>query len=488
MSDHYPDAIMLSRIAERAMRDLGFEPRAPEAALRAASKLADVPRAGDGVRDMRGLPWSSIDNPESRDLDQIEAIERAGADTILYVGIADVDACVPRGAPIDAFAHANTTSVYTGVRTFSMLPDRLSFDLTSLVEGKPRLAMVYETRIAADGRAGKVTLTRALVENSAKLDYPSVSAWLEGTGPAPAAIARSRALEDQLRGQDDLARRLGARRREAGAIDVETEETRPVVEKGRVTALVAARQTRAGSIIEELMIASNAAVACALDDAKAPSIRRVVKQPERWTKIVAYAAERGAQLPAAPSSVALAKFVDTMRRERPGEFADISLAIVKLMGRGEYVAHAPGSREIGHFGLATLEYTHSTAPNRRYVDLVTQRILKGLGEGVAGGHLAYSLTELAAVAERASEREVAAQKVERRVRKSAAASLLRSRVGERFEGIITGAADKGTFVRIDRPHAEGKVVEGARGLRVGDRVTVTLLSTDVERGYIDFAA
>ncbi|MGH7436589.1 MAG: RNB domain-containing ribonuclease, partial [Polyangiaceae bacterium] len=224
MSAHYgPDASTLSRIAERVMRDLHFEPLAPEAALRAAAELPDAPRAGDGVRDMRDLQWSSIDNPESRDLDQIEAIERAGAETILYVGIADVDACVPRGAAIDAFARTNTTSVYTGVRTFPMLPDRLSFDLTSLVEGKPRLAMVYATRIGADGqRVGKVTLTRALVENRAKLDYPSVSAWLEGSGPAPGAIARSRALEEQLRAQDDLARRLGARRREAGAIDVET--------------------------------------------------------------------------------------------------------------------------------------------------------------------------------------------------------------------------------------------------------------------------
>jgi exoribonuclease-2 len=484
MNNHLgSDATTLSRIAERAMKERGFEPRVPEAALRAAAALPDTPRAGDAVRDMRDLPWTSIDNPESRDLDQIEAIESAGAETILYVGIADVDTCVPRGSTIDAFAHTNTTSVYTGVRTFPMLPDRLSFDLTSLVEGKPRLAMVYATRITADGRVGKVTLTRALVENRAKLDYPSVSAWLDGTGPAPAAIARSRALEEQLRGQDELARRLGARRKEAGAIDVETEETRPVVEEGRVTALIAARQTRAGRIIEELMIASNAAVACALDDANVPSIRRVVKEPERWAKIVTYAADRGATLPAAPSSAALAQFVETMRRERPGEFADISLAIVKLMGRGEYVAHAPKSQEIGHFGLATLEYTHSTAPNRRYVDLVTQRILEALG-----ARPAYTLPELVAVAEHASEREAAAQKVERRVHKSAAASLLRSRVGESFVAIVTGAADKGTFVRIDHPHAEGKVIEGARGLRVGDRVTVKLVSTDVERGYIDFAA
>jgi exoribonuclease-2 len=478
---HGPEASSLSRIAEAAMRDLGFEPRVPDAALAAADAAPKTPSADRAVRDLRDLPWTSIDNPESRDLDQIEAIDATAGGTRLYVGIADVDAYVAKGSAIDRFARANTTSVYTGVRTFPMLPERLSFDVTSLVEGKARLAVVYETEIARDGTIGEVKTSRALVQNRAKLDYPSVTAWLEGSGPVPEGLADDPLLQAQVRGQDDLARLLGDGRKRAGAIDVDTEETRPVMEDGRVTELVAAKQTRAGRIIEELMIASNRAVARALDAAEVPSVRRVVKEPERWAKIVTYAGERGVKLPAAPSSLALAQFVDTMRRDKPGDFADISLSIVKLMGRGEYVAHAPGSRELGHFGLATLQYTHSTAPNRRYVDLVTQRLVKTLGEGAP-----YGLAELAQIAEHASEREVAAQKVERRVRKSAAASLLRSRVGERFEGIVTGAADKGTFVRIFRPHAEGKVVEGGRGLRVGDRVTVTLLDTNVERGFIDF--
>ncbi len=476
-----PDAASLSRIAEAAMRELRFEPEAPAAALRQASEAPEAPPPDAEVRDLRQLPWTSIDNPESRDLDQIEAIEAVGGGTRLYVGIADVDAYVPRGSAIDRFAHTNTTSVYTGVRTFPMLPDRLSFDVTSLLAGKPRLAVVYETEIGKDGAVGKVKTYRALVENRAKLDYPSVSAWLDGAGPEPRGLT-SRELEAQLRGQDDLARVLGEARKRAGAIDVDTEQTRPVMEDGRVTALVPAKQTRAGRIIEELMVASNYAVACALDAAGVPSIRRVVKAPERWAKIVAYAGERGVVLPGAPSSVALAGFIEAMRRERPADFADISLSIVKLMGRGEYVAHAPGSREIGHFGLATTQYTHSTAPNRRYVDLVIQRLVKG-GKGKGGP---YALPELSQIAEHASERESAAQKVERRVQKSAAASLLQPRVGQRFEGIVTGAADKGTFVRIFDPHAEGKIVEGARGLRVGDRVTVRLLDTNVERGFIDF--
>jgi exoribonuclease-2 len=482
MSLHGSDAAVLARIAEEVMRELKFVPHPPGDALRQASDAPETPGATADVRDMRDVPWSSIDNPESRDLDQIEAIEPLSDGTRLLIGIADVDALVPRHSPLDRFAGANTTSVYTGVRTFPMLPERLSFDVTSLLEGQPRLAIVFETLIGRDGSIGPVTISRALVKNGAKLDYPSVSAWLDGTGPMPHALAARPELQSQVRGQDELARSLAHARKLAGAIDVDTQETRPVVDNGVVTGLVADKQDRAGGIIEELMVASNFAVARALDAGNVPSIRRVVKQPERWAKIVTYAGERGTKLPAAPRSIELARFVEKMRRERPDEFAEISLSIVKLMGRGEYVAHAPGAREIGHFGLATLEYTHSTAPNRRYADLVTQRLVKGMSRGAS-----YPIEQLAEVAAHASEREVAAQKVERRVRKSAAASLLRSRIGQKFEGVVTGAADKGTFVRIFQPPAEGKVVEGARGLRVGDRVTVTLRDTNVERGFIDFA-
>lgn len=479
MSRHGPDAHMLARIAEEVMRDMKFLPYPPQDAIDQAANVPDAPHA-DGIVDLSKLPWTSIDNPESRDLDQIEVTEKISDGIRLLVGIADVDAFVPDGSPIDRFAHANTTSVYTGVRTFPMLPDRLSFDATSLLAERARLAIVFETIIGSDGSIGAHKNYRALVHNHAKLDYPSVSAWLDG-GPIANGLQNKADLQSQVRMQDELANVLREARRRDGALDVDTEQTRPVVENGEVTALVPQKQDRAGRIVEELMIATNRAAARTLDEAKSPSIRRVVKQPERWQKIALYAAQRGVKLPATPSSIELSKFVEKMRAERPAEFPEISLAIVKLMGRGEYVSHAPGAQEIGHFGLATMEYTHSTAPNRRYVDLVTQRIVKKLGRGAA-----YSLDRLTEIAAHASEREASAEKVERRVHKSAAASLLKSRIGERFQGIITGAADKGVFVRLFHPHAEGKIVKGQQGLRVGDKVTVTLQDTDVQRGFIDF--
>jgi exoribonuclease-2 len=474
------EASALYRIAEEVMREHKFIPHPPDVALRQAEAAPEAPDLA-GARDLSDLPWTSIDNPESRDLDQIEAVEATSDGTRLYVGIADVDTSVPAGSPIDRFAAVNTTSVYTGVRTFPMLPERLSFDVTSLVEGRPRLALVYEFTVGKDGSFGPLKAGRALVRNAAKLDYPSVSAFLDGRGPPPRAIEGKAHLVDQLRAQDDLARLLAEARKRDGAIDVDTGEVRPVVQDGEVTGLVPDTQDRAGHIIEELMVASNRAVARALDASNVPSIRRVVREPERWERIVAYAAQHGVTLSSEPSSPELSRFVEAMRRQRPDEFAEISLAIVKLIGRGEYVAHAPGTREIGHFGLATAEYTHATAPNRRYVDLVTQRLLKGMARGRA-----YGVEELAAIATHASERESSAAKVERRVRKSAAASLLRSHIGQRFAGIVTGASVKGTYVRIFHPHAEGKVVEGPRDLRVGDRVTVKLRHVDVERGFIDF--
>ena len=322
------------------------------------------------------------------------------------------------------------------------------------------------------------------MQNKAKLDYPSVSAWLDGQAHPPAALMNEPALRAQVELHDRLARTLAEARRREGAIDVDTAEVRAVVDDaGQVTGLVAHRQDRAGSVIEELMIASNRGVARALDKAGLASIRRVVKQPERWARIIAYAAERGTTLPPAPSSQALSRFVDEMRRTRPDEFAEISLAIVKLMGRGEYVAHAPAEREIGHFGLATMEYAHATAPNRRYPDLVTQRILKAQARGARPP---YGRDELAAIAERCTRMEAQAEKVERRVQKSAAAQLLQHRVGSTFAGIITGASDKGVFVRVFEPIAEGKLVHGGHGLAVGQRVRVRLRGVDVEKGFIDF--
>jgi exoribonuclease-2 len=480
------DPTMLARIAERAMIERGFQPEPPPEARHEAERAAPADTLVDGARDLRALPWTSIDNPESRDLDQIEAAEPASDGTRLFVGIADVDHFAPPGSAIDRFAGANTTSVYTGVRTFPMLPERLSFDLSSLVEARPRAAMIVETLIGADGTVGPARCYPALVQNRARLDYPSISAWLDGHAPPPPPIADEPTLRAQVELHDRLARTLADARRRAGALDVDTAEVRPVVDAaGHVVGLAPHHQDRAGAIVEELMIASNRALAGALDAAGLPSIRRVVKEPERWARIVAYAAERGATLPERPSALALSRFVEEMRRARSHEFAEISLALVKLMGRGQYVAHAPSQPDVGHFGLATNQYTHATAPNRRYPDVITQRLLKALARGQRAP---YTVDALAPIAERASLMEAQAQRVERRVQKSAAAFLLAERVGQSFDAIVTGASDKGTFVRTLAPIVEGKVVRGGAGLRVGDKVRVKLRDVSVERGFIDFEA
>ncbi len=467
-------------IAGSAMLEKGFLPEPPPEAL-AQAEAARPAGPEAALRDLRALPWTSIDNPESRDLDQVEASERVGGGYRLWVGIADVDHFVAAGSPIDLFAQHNCTSVYTGARTFPMLPERLSFDLSSLNAGVPRRAIVIETVVGADGEVGEGKVYAALVENHAKLDYPSVSAWLDGTGPQPAALAARADLAAQVEMQDALAVLLGEGRRRAGALDVDTAQPRAVLDQqGKLVGMADHHQDRAGNVVEELMIASNRTVAKALDARGLTSIRRVVKAPERWAKIMKYAAERGHTLPEAPSSLALSKFVARMRSERAAEFSEISLSLVKLMGRGEYIAHRPGTVEVGHFGLATEQYTHATAPNRRYVDLITQRL--------ALSRHSYDEATLATLAARASERAAAAEKVERRVLKSASAQLLVDRVGEVFDGLITGASDKGVFVRIFHPAAEGKVVRGERALEVAAHVKVRLRDVDVERGFIDFEA
>jgi exoribonuclease-2 len=479
------DTALLSRIAERVMTERGFTPSPPPEAADQADRAREI-SPDVGVRDLRQLPWSSIDNPDSRDLDQIEAVEKIDRGVRLYVGIAEVDAIVRQESPIDRFAGHNTTSVYTGVRTFTMLPERLSFDLTSLVADRTRLAMVIETIITPDGEVTQGKIYPAQVQNRAKLDYPSVSAWLDGHGPPPGRLATDAILRDQLELQARIARLLAEARKRNGALDVDTAETRPVLnERGEVVDLAVRTQDAAGGVIEELMIASNRAVAQALDAAGCPSIRRVVKRPERWARIVSYAAGLGGKLPPEPDSVALSKFVDQMRKTHTAQFAEISLALVKLMGRGEYVAHRPGMKDIGHFGLATDQYTHATAPNRRYVDLITQRLLKSLA---APDLRTYDFDALSQVASHASEREAEAEKVERQVHKSAAAMLLSSRIGQVFDGIVTGASEKGTWARIYRPAVEGKVVSGERGLQVGDRVRVRLRDVNVDKGFIDFIA
>jgi exoribonuclease-2 len=474
------ESALLAATADRAMTERGFIPHPPPEALADAAASTALQNAA-GAKDFSALPWTSIDNPESRDLDQIEAVEAVDGGLKLYVGIADVEHCVPFGKAIDLFAGHNTTSIYTGVRTYPMLPERFSFDLTSLVAGQKRLSVVVETLIATDGTVKSGAVYTAVTLNKAKLDYPSVSAWLDGKAPPPPGLADNPGLQKQIQLQDGLAKSLNAGRKRLGALDIDTKEVQAVVDaQGTVTALVPHPQTRAGDIIEEIMIASNTTLARELDARGQPSIRRVVKEPERWAKIVAYAAGFSVTLPQEPSALALSRFADQMRREKADRFGEISLALVKLIGRGEYEAHQPGADETGHFAMAANAYTHSTAPNRRYVDLVTQRLVKKTRP--------YSYAELAAVAKHCTDQEVASKKVERLVQKAIGAMLLKHRVGETFAGVITGASDKGTYVRIFEVPVEGKVVAGEKGLKVGDPVRVKLIGVRVERGYIDFAA
>ena len=471
----------LRDIARRAMIARGLLPEfSPEALAEADALRAAPAEAGASVRDLRALPWASIDNDDSRDLDQLSVADGAGK---VLVAIADVDASVPRGSAIDDHARHNTTSVYTAARIFPMLPERLSTDLTSLGERQERLATVVEMTVGEDGAVTGSDVYRAVVVNHAKLAYGSVAAWLDGAAPAPPGISAVPGLDEQLRTQDRIAQRLRRRRGEQGALDLETVEARPVFEDGALAGLRQEEKNRAKALIEDLMIAANGVTARWLEREGFPSFRRVLRAPERWARIVALAAGVGEKLPAEPSALALEAFLAARRRADPAAFPDLSLSVVKLLGAGEYAVEVPGERPEGHFGLAVRDYTHSTAPNRRFPDLVTQRLLKAALEGRA---TPYGIDELAALARHCTEQEANAAKVERQVLKSAAALLLAPRVGERFDAIVTGASEKGTWVRIPRPPVEGKLVRGFEGLDVGDRLRVELVHADVERGFIDF--
>lgn len=468
-------------VARRVLQENGFEPDFP------AGLVASIPAvpAAEPARDLTDLPWSSIDNSDSLDLDQIEWAERLTDGSIrVRVGIADVDAFAALGSPVDRHARANTCSLYTGVRVFPMLPEILSTDRTSLLaDGRTRLAVITDYIVRPDGsladRETQIYIARVL--NKAKLAYGDVGAWLEGHGPAPHGGA---AIEGQLRLQDEAACALRELRHLHGALDVETIEARPVVKGGEIVDLEVAHKNRAKQLVEDLMIAANGATAKFLEQRGHSSIRRVVPRPKRWDRIVALAAGWGAQLPAEPSSTALAAFLAARRAAEPDRFADLSLSVVKLLGPGEYVLQRATDPDVGHFGLAVDDYAHSTAPNRRYPDLVTQRLLK---QCTAGRGQAYTDDELAEIAHHCTERENAARKVERTMRKVAAARLLSTHVGQLFDAIVTGVNPHGTFVRLLRPPAEGRVVRGEHGMDVGDHVRVRLVDTAPERGFIDFA-
>ena len=476
---------LLRDIAREAMLDRGFEPDFSSAARAQVAQLLHPGHPStDGRRDLRDLPWCSIDNDDSRDLDQLSVarVTPKGGVTIL-VAIADVDALVPPDSPVDQHASRNTTSVYTGAQIFPMLPEELSTDLTSLNEGEDRTAVVIEYAVGADGSVGHSDVYLALVHNRAKLAYSAVGPWLEGTGPVPPAIARVSGLEANLRRQDGAAQALKHRRHEDGALTLTTSEARPVFDDGTLRDLEEHLYNRATNLIEDFMIAANGVVARFLAARGSSSLRRVVRVPQKWPRIVALAAETGDRLPDTPDAVALEQWLERRSVEDPVLFPDLSLTVIKLLGRGEYVVERAGEVAAGHFGLAVQDYTHSTAPNRRFPDLVTQRLVKAaLGRRTAG----YTDDELVAIAAHCTEREDAANKVERLTRKAAAALLLSSRIGERFDAIVTGASEKGTWVRIRRPPVEGRLEHGWEGLDVGDKVRVKLVHTNPRRGFIDF--
>ncbi len=468
------------QLARQVLQDNGFEPDLP------AGLVASIPAVdpvGD-VRDLRGLAWSSIDNDDSRDLDQLEVAERlAGGAIRVLVGIADVDALAPKGSPVDRFAWRNTQTLYTGVHIFPMLPEELSTDRTSLLEGVDHLAMITEMVVRPDGTLddAQTKIYPARVNNKAKLVYELVGDWLEGHGTPPP----NKDIAAQLQLQDEAAQRLRKLRHEHGALDLETIEPHPVIKDGTIVDLAVQAQNRARQLIEDLMVAANGATARYLEAARRSSIRRVVVVPKRWDRIVELAAGLGTKLPATPSAPALSDFLTLRRTADPTHFADLSLSIIKLLGPGKYVLQRANEPDVGHFGLAVQDYQHSTAPNRRYPDLIAQRLLKA---AAAGAPPAYSDDELLALATHCTEREDAARKVERTMRKIAAAIMLSPHVGETFDAIVTGVSDSGTFVRLLHPPAEGRVVRNERGLDVGDSVRVKLVATEPTRGFVDFEA
>ena len=477
----------LKAIARQAMQERGFEPAFSPAAATEVQQLSEgAVRAAPGRRDLRHLRWCSIDNDDSRDLDQLSVAEVRGSETAILVAIADVDALVTRDSAIDRHAHANTTSVYTPAEVFPMLPERLSTDLTSLNEDADRAAVVVDMTMTGDGVIRTSEVYLATVRNHAKLAYPSVGAWLEGQGPPPEKLSAVAGLADNLRRQDEAARALKESRHRRGALTLDTIEGRAIFDGDTVRDVAAQRRTRAAELIEDFMIAVNTCTAQFLEARGRPSLRRIVRMPERWPRIVALAAETGTQLPPAPDAQALERFLLERRRSDPDRFADLSLSVVKLLGRGEYVVEQPNEPTPDHFGLAVDDYSHSTAPNRRYADLVTQRLIKAALEGREAPYTFEALGEIAA---RCMEREDAANRVERQVRKAAAAMVLQHRVGEMFDAVVTGVSPKGTWVRLTRPIVEGKLVQqGHGGVQVGDRVRVKLIHVDVQKGFIDFAA
>lgn len=472
----------LIQLARDAMRERGLEPEFPPDALAQVAALRP-PRDAADVVDRRSLAWCSIDNDDSRDLDQLAVAHRVDDAIRLQVAIADVDALVPLETPLDRHAGRNTTSVYTPMRVFPMLPERLSTDLTSLNPAVDRLAVVIVFDVRRDGQVLTQRVERALVRNHARLAYDEVAAWLDGGASPPAAMATAPGIDEQIRLQDEAATWMRTRRYRDGALEFQSTEARAVVVDGRVVGLRTEARNRARALIEDLMIAVNGVTARHLDACGLASIRRVVRTPKRWDRLRAIASESGDTLPEAPDAAALSEFLARRRAADPDGYGVLSLSVLKLLGRGEYVLTQPRSRDAGHFGLAVHEYVHSTAPNRRYPDLITQRLLKA---AVLEHPSPYRDADLEGLATHCTRQEDAADKVERQMRKAATALVLSGRLGDLFDGIVTGASGKATWVRTFDPPAEGRIVTGDDGLDVGDRVRVRLAQVDVARGFLDF--
>ncbi len=482
------ESLDLSSIAHQTMIDAGFLPDVPPSVsneLRSIEARTSL-SSDSAAKDLRALLWSSIDNSTSRDLDQVEYAESLpNGDIRLMVGIADVDVLVQKGSAIDDYAARNGTSVYSGVKTFSMLPEELSTDMTSLVDGADRSSIVMQMVVDKDGAVKSTDVYQATLHNHAKLSYESVGAWLDKNGQVPKGVASVPGMEAQVRLQLDAAQRLREVRKQNGALELETIESVAVLNNaGQVTDLAVTERNSARDLIENFMIAANVAMAQFLEAKGTVSLRRVVRTPEHWDRIVELARGLGEKLPARPDSRSLAEFLERRKSADPLHFPDLSLSIVKLLGPGEYTVQKKDAPGDGHFGLAVRDYTHSTAPNRRYADLVTQRLAKAVLRQAASP---YSETEMNEIAAHCTEREDAARKVERKMRKVAAAAFLKPRIGEEFSAIVTGVTPRGTFARLLNPPVDGRIMRGEEGLRVGDKVRVKLVSTNPQLGFIDFA-
>ena len=475
----------LRAIADRAMEKYGFNPSFPKKVLREVRDLLEWSPNGEktDVVDLRNILWVSIDNHDTMDIDQIQFCkEEADNEIHVKVAIADVDLLVKKGSPIDRHAVKHGTSIYTGVVTYPMLPVRLSEDITSLHPNHVRMAVVIEYTVLQDGSTRPGNIYPAIVQNQAKLVYEVVGEWLEERNAFPYDSLKIPELADQLLLQHEAAERMKEQRAKQGFLDLLTIEASPVMDGGNVTGLVVQKESPAHSLIEEFMIAANRTLVNHLKDASYPMVQRIVRTPRNWDGIIEEAASRHMKLPKDPDAQALAGFLLSQKKADPESFPDLSLTIVKLMGPGEYVGIAPGEDSVGHFALAVTDYTHGTAPNRRYVDIIIQRLIKAV---VATQPSPYGIDELVMLADHLSATEKAAKKVERFMIKAAAAVLLRDRIGEEFRAIVTGAADKGTYARIIDPPVEGRIVRNEKGLKVGNKILVRLLNTDPEQGFID---